>query len=151
MLPTEAKNQQCATSKTDPATLSKSYPLDLVLEAQRKGKGRRAFAASLLTAGLGDKYMTEPFIVRGTPLDEGTQVGYYGSPDQVWQQQMSAADAPELAHRWAAYLQGLSNNNLQTLFQSQLRKKTLSHLRDLRVPIDVQVDCHVQDKNEDQE
>ena len=34
MLPTEAKNQQCATSKTDPETLSKSYPLDLVLEAQ---------------------------------------------------------------------------------------------------------------------
>ena len=47
MLPTEAKNQQCATSKTDPATLSKSYPLDLVLEAQRKIKGRRAFRRNL--------------------------------------------------------------------------------------------------------
>jgi len=46
ILPTEAKNQQCATSKTDPATLSKSHPLGLVLEAQRKVKGLPRFCGS---------------------------------------------------------------------------------------------------------
>ena len=55
MLPTEAKNQQAQVLKLTPRNFTKATHAVLVLEAQRKVKGRRAFAASLLNAGLGSE------------------------------------------------------------------------------------------------
>jgi hypothetical protein len=53
MLPTEAKNQQEQIRKLTPQNFPKATNAVLVLEAQRKVEGRRAFAASLSNGGLG--------------------------------------------------------------------------------------------------
>jgi hypothetical protein len=69
MLPTEAKYQQCATSKTDPATLSKTINQILTCKAQREAKGRRAFAASRLSAGLESGTLNVPVNTIAFPFD----------------------------------------------------------------------------------
>ena len=60
MLPTEAKNQKEQIRKLTPQNFPKATHAVLVLEAQRKVKGRRAFAASLLNAGLGSALKVSP-------------------------------------------------------------------------------------------
>ena len=65
-------------------------------------------------------------ITRGIPLDEQTQVGFCGSPAQVWQQRMSDLEGRALAHRWEWMTQ--QHQRIAPMYQfGSMLEKQLSH------------------------
>ena len=84
--------------------------------------------------------MNDVFVVRGIP-DEQTQVGNYGSPDQVLRQLRGAEDAPEYSRRWETVTQLHEGNNPLIQIQCRSCKKILSRLHALCAPIGEQAYC----------